>query len=86
MVKVFPQFLEAMAETPCIVSDLPGCKEIIDDDINGYLIGNFSIDDWCKVNFLINNPLKYRNISYEGRRKVENNFRVQKLTFDTLNL
>lgn len=80
--------LEAMATgLPCIVSDLPGCKEIIDDDINGYLMSNFSIDDWCKkLIFLINNPLKYRNISYEGRRKVENNFKVQKLAFDTLKL
>ncbi len=80
--------LEAMATgLPCIVSDLPGCKEIIDDDINGYLMSNFSIDDWCKkLIFLINNPLKYKNISYEGRRKVENNFKVQKLAFDTLRL
>ncbi len=80
--------LEAMATgLPCIVSDLPGCKEIIDDDINGYLMSNFSIDDWCKkLIFLVNNPLKYSNISYEGRRKVENNFKVQKLAFDTLRL
>ena len=42
--------LEALMATglPCIVSDLPGCKEIIDDDLNGYLMSNFSIDDWCK--------------------------------------
>ena len=39
-----------------------------------------------KLIFLINNPLKYSNISYEGKKKNENNFKVQKLAFDTLRL
>ena len=85
MAKVFQHCIRSnYTGLPCIVSNLPGCREIIDDDINGYLVSNSSVDNWCKkLIFLINNPLKYEIFSHEGMKKVENKFEVQKLAFDT---
>ena len=61
---------------PIITTDRPGCREIVDDGVNGFLIRQKDLDD------LIEKIEKFIALSYDerkqlginGRRKVENEF------------
>lgn len=69
--------LESLAcGRPIITTDRPGCKEIVDDGINGYVVRQRDLDS------LIEKLDVFMNLSYEerrqlginGRRKVEESF------------
>lgn len=61
---------------PLIASNIPGCKEIIDDEVNGYLFKAKDTED------LVNKIEKFINLNYKekvlmglaGRVKVQRNF------------
>ena len=61
---------------PAIVTDIPGCKEVVDDNLNGYLF------EKCNANALYDCVDKFINLPFEtrkemgikSRRKVEREF------------
>lgn len=82
---ILPSYCEGMANVlleaastgrPIIASNIPGCKETIDDGENGYIVEVKSVDD------LVEKIEKFLNLSYEqqremglkGRKKMEKEF------------
>ena len=72
--------LESLASArPIITTDRPGCKEIVDDGINGFMVKQKNLED------LIEKIEKFLNLSFEerkrlglnGREKVEKKFSRQ---------
>jgi glycosyltransferase involved in cell wall biosynthesis len=65
----FPNvILQALAmETPCITTNISGCNEVIQDNINGYLINKQSVDElYVAMEKYMNNPQlikKHKNYS-----------------------
>ncbi|MFA4930459.1 MAG: glycosyltransferase family 4 protein [Patescibacteria group bacterium] len=68
--------IEAMAcGKPVIASNLSGVRSVVDDQINGLLFKNRSIDDLKnKILFLINNRNIAQKMGNNGRSKVEQNY------------
>ncbi|MGL4955512.1 MAG: glycosyltransferase, partial [Cetobacterium sp.] len=66
----------ASMEKPIIASNVTGCKEIVDDGINGYLVNvKDSIDLADKIEKFIVLPLEKRNImGKKGREKILKEF------------
>ena len=82
---VLPSYREGMSHSllmsaalsrPLIVSDVPGCREIIDDCINGFLCKPRDFNDLSdkieKIILLSHEKLKLMGL--EGRKKVEEEF------------
>ena len=54
--------------TPCITFNVGGCNEIIKNDISGYTIEPFNIEDFTdKIFFLIKNKIKMIHIGHKPR-------------------
>ncbi len=72
----------ASMELPIITTDVPGCREIVEDGVNGFLI---PVDDEAvlaeRITDLLDNPDLCRTFGAAGRQKVENEF-AQELVFD----
>jgi len=70
--------IEAMyLGTPVIGSRLSGIPELIDNDVNGYLVEPGSIGDISeKLKLLIENPKLRETFGYKGRQKVESEFDI----------
>lgn len=73
--------LEAMAMgRPIITTNSPGCKETVDEGINGYLVNPRDIDDLTKkMNWMIENPDKVREMGENSRLLCEEKFDVNKI-------
>lgn len=61
---------------PLIASNIPGCKEIIDDGINGYTFEVKNVDDMYKkvIKFIELNHDEKINMGINGRLKIEKEF------------
>lgn len=66
----------AASGRPIIASNIPGCKEIVEEGINGYTFENKNSNDLIKKieQFLSLNHKERENMGKEGRLKVENEF------------
>jgi glycosyltransferase involved in cell wall biosynthesis len=65
----------AMAK-PLIATDVPGCREVVDDGRNGYLCPARDADGLagCMIRMLNGDPSVSSQMGREGRRKMEENF------------
>jgi len=80
--------LEASAiGRPIVTTDAPGCREIVRDGVNGYLV---PVRDsyWLskRIEKLILEPDTRRRFGENGRQIVENEFTVEKIATETLTL
>jgi len=80
--------IEAMAtETPVIASSVGGVPEVVDHEINGYLIEPGDADSWrdC-INNLIHNETIRHNFVKSGRKKVMSKFTSENITSKIVSL
>lgn len=68
--------LEAMSyRLPCLVSDIPPHREVINERVNGFLFKSNDFSDFVKkLGRLLENPERLRNIGENARRKVEKEY------------
>jgi glycosyltransferase involved in cell wall biosynthesis len=60
---------------PCVVSNVGGLPEVIDDNVNGFIYNLDSNEDaLTKINFLINNEKDYSRLSQNARIKIHSYF------------
>jgi glycosyltransferase involved in cell wall biosynthesis len=70
---------------PIIATDVPGCREIVDDGENGLLVPlKDSIALANAIKELIDNPEKRKSMGTNGRRLVENEFSEEIVVSQTL--
>lgn len=72
--------LEAAATgIPVIASNVPGCKEIVEHNVNGFLCEAANSKDLTQKieNFLSLSPIKMKNMGDAGRLKMEKEFSVE---------
>ncbi len=85
---VLPSYREGMSRSlleaaatgiPVIATNVPGCKEIVDHNVNGFLCeASNSKDLTHKIeNFLSLSPIKMKNMGDAGRLKIEKEFSVE---------
>lgn len=71
--------LEAMAmNVPCILTNVGGCSDIVDNEVNGFLIppkNPKALTD--KLLFLVENSTKLRKMSINARKKVVKDFNLE---------
>lgn len=71
--------LESMAcTTPVIVLDMPGYREIVEDDITGFLVEPDPKQIAQKIKFLIENPKEAQEMGLRGRKIIENKWTWEK--------
>jgi len=66
---------------PVIGSDIDGVREVIDDEVNGYLVppdNPVALAD--KIIELLNDRKKAEKMGVEGRRKVESKYTIEKMS------
>jgi glycosyltransferase involved in cell wall biosynthesis len=65
--------MEALASgLPCLVSDIPGNREWIEDGVNGWLFRDGDAQDLAeKITFAINNRKMFKKIGESARRTAE---------------
>ena len=68
--------LEAMScAKPVIASDLPGVREVVTKNVNGYLFKPKQVEQLvARLNNMLNNPQECVNYGLAGRQKVEVNY------------
>lgn len=73
--------LEAMASCKAVITtDAPGCRETVQDGVNGYLLPIKNVEAIVKkMNFLIANPHVVKNMAEAGRKMAEEKFDVKKV-------
>lgn len=73
--------LEAMAmKKPIITTDVPGCREVIEDGVNGYKIKPKNIDMLVdKIRKLYENRAFSKKMGIFGRKKTEKEFSKEKI-------
>ncbi len=74
--------IEAMAtETPVVASRVGGVPEVVDHEINGYLVESGDADSWREyINSLVYNKTIRRNFVKSGRKKVLGKFTSEHTT------
>jgi len=67
---------EAMlCEKPAIAFDISSNSQIIESNLNGFLTPFNNVNDFCnKIEFLMNNPQKVKEMGEYGRLKIEKEF------------
>ena len=65
--------MEALASgLPCVVSDIPGNREWIEDGVNGWLFRDGDVDDLAaKISYAIKNRDRFEKISQSARQTAE---------------
>lgn len=72
---------------PVIATDSGGNKEIVDDRKTGYIINPFAVDELTdKINLLLNDTNKRREMGEAGRERIINEFDSQKMACRYLDL
>jgi glycosyltransferase involved in cell wall biosynthesis len=63
-------------ELPCIVTDIPGCNEIISHDVNGWLVKPKCIDalESAMNDFLSLDNAKLLSVKKEASENIKTNF------------
>lgn len=77
----------ASAGKPIVATDVPGCREVIDDGKNGYLVKPQNSDYLAeKMEILINSPELRKHFGQQGRDKVLSEFSEEIIVAQTLEL
>ena len=77
----------ASAGKPIVATDVPGCREIVEDGKNGYLVEPQNSADLAeKLEMLLNNPDVCKQFGQYGRKKVLNEFSEEIIVTQTLEL
>jgi len=72
---------------PIITTDMPGCKETVVDGRNGFLIPPKDVPALCdKIGILIQNPELRMEMGHESRLIAEDNFSIEHVINETLNI
>jgi len=68
--------LEAMSyRLPCLVSDIPPHKEVINEEVDGFLFQSNNFSDFVKrLGELLENPRRLKDIGKNARRKAEREY------------
>ena len=67
------------AGLPCVVSDIRGCKDLIENGVNGFLCNPLNPDDFSeKISFLLNNT------ELKEKFKIENKTRIKLYDYITI--
>jgi len=70
---------------PLILTDVPGCRECVTDNVNGYLVREKDSDDlFFKMEVFILNPENIRLMSISSRKIVIRNFSVERIANEYL--
>ena len=69
-----------------ITTDIPGCREAVDEGVNGYLCGKQDADSLqdCMVKFLELSPDQRKEMGKDGRKKMENEFDKKIIVQETI--
>jgi glycosyltransferase involved in cell wall biosynthesis len=80
--------IEAMASSRAIVtSDIPGCRELVTDGLNGILVAPRDVDALsAALKVLILNPKRCRQMGMAGRKIVEQSLSLDRVLKETLAL
>ena len=80
--------MEAMAcGTPCVAFNIGGMPDMIDHHRNGYLAEPLSADDLAKgIAWVLHDESRRQELSAHSREKVENDFALEKVTRQYINL
>ncbi|UCH90124.1 MAG: glycosyltransferase family 4 protein, partial [Thermoplasmata archaeon] len=80
--------VEAMATgKPVVISDIPGVREVIEDNVHGYLVEPANSSDLAeKLEILLKDPKLCKKIGRAGRKKVEESFNWDKVVKNILDV
>jgi glycosyltransferase involved in cell wall biosynthesis len=84
-----PKFLleAASAGLPIVTTDVPGCREVVIDGENGYLIPTKNPEALAEaIEKLLNDKVLRREMGAKGRSLVEREFGIGKVVDETLSL
>jgi len=77
----------ASAGLPIVTTDTPGCREVVDDGVNGYLVPTRNASLVAEsLKKLIENPELRSQFGQAGRDKVLKEFTVDKVVEETMNI
>jgi len=77
----------ASAGLPIVTTDTPGCREVVDDGVNGYLVPPRNASLVAEsLKKLIENPELRSQFGQAGRDKVLKEFTVDKVVEETMNI
>jgi glycosyltransferase involved in cell wall biosynthesis len=78
--------IEAAAmEVPVIATNIPGCKDALEDNVNGFLFEMGNKNDFIeKINIFIMNPQMCKQFGHKGREMVQKKF-INKNIWDLQN-
>ncbi|MGV3763106.1 glycosyltransferase family 4 protein [Parapedobacter sp.] len=87
---VLPSYREGMSTTlqesaamakPLIASDISGCKELVDDGVNGFLCRVADVDSLvaCMERILELTPMERQTMGVNGRKKMVNEYSVDRV-------
>lgn len=77
----------ASAGLPIVTTDTPGCREVVDDGVNGYLVPSRNASLVAEsLKKLIENPELRSEFGKAGRKKVLKEFTVDKVVEETMNI
>ena len=70
---------------PIVTTDTIGCREVVREGVNGYLVPLFSTDELADaLQRLIENPELRREMGWRGREIAEQEFAIERVTAETL--
>ncbi len=86
---ILPSFVEGLSNALleagscglcCVVSDIPGNREVVENGVNGFLVSPFDVNGFVqKIKVLIDNKDLRKKIGYKIREKIEEKFSLQKI-------
>jgi glycosyltransferase involved in cell wall biosynthesis len=77
----------AAAGLPIVTTDTPGCREVVDDGVNGFLVPPRDTARLTeKLKELIQNPQLRAEFGKEGRKKAQREFTIDKVVDETMNV
>ena len=97
-IAVLPSYREGLPKSlieacaigrPIVTTDVPGCREVVDDGINGFLVKPRDFMDLAeKIQILLNDQSLRSTMGRASRVKAENEFGIRRIveqTFDVYN-
>ena len=80
--------MEAMSTgIPCVVSDIPNFKDLIEDGMDGYVCPLGEKQTFIsRILSILNSKLIQNKLSQNSRNKIKNHYSVRKRVFSTLEL
>ena len=78
--------LEAAASgLPIVTTDMPGCREVVKEGVNGFLVPKEDAEQLAAaLKKLINDPVLCKTMGDNGRKMIEAEFSVQQVVEETL--